>query len=318
MKIGVLFAVTEEQQAQLKFAANGNQIEFLDKHTRGSVLESYEVLIGFPDPGILQDAVSLRYLQLTTAGANRYLNLPQFKDGKILLATASGAYGCGVSEWMLSMTMMMFKKLYLYRDNMSLASKRWSSHGKVKAINGSTIVCFGTGDIGTEYAKRVKALGAHVIGICRSKEKTHSSVFDEIYTSKECHPVLQYADAVAMALPSTQESFHLLSKELLAEMQSDAYLINAGRGDTVDTAALIEALQNGSIAGAALDVTDPEPLPDASPLWNFSNVMITPHVAGGFNLDLTKAQIVSAAAQNLSLYVKGELPQHIVDFALGY
>ncbi len=318
MKIGVLFATTEEEQAQLAASANGNQIEFLDKHARGSILEPYEVLIGFPDPAVLQDAVSLRYLQLTTAGANRYLNLPQFKDRKILLASASGAYGCGVSEWMLSMTLMMFKKLYLYRDNMHLANKRWNSHGKVKAINGSTIVCFGTGDIGTEYAKRVKALGAHVIGICRSTEKAHSSIFDEIYTSKECHYVLQYADAVAMALPSTRDTFHLLSEELLATMRPDAYLINAGRGDTVDTNALINALQNGSIAGAALDVTEPEPLPDTSPLWDFPNVMITPHVAGGFNLDLTKANIISTVAQNLSLYVKGERPQHIVNFDLGY
>lgn len=138
------------------------------------------------------------------------------------------------------MTMMMFKKLHLYRDNMRLSQGCWSSHGKVKAVAGSTIICIGTGDIGTEYARRVKALGAYVIGICR--EKTASDVFDEMYTSKDCAGVLGRGDAVVMALPSTKETVRFLSEKLLAEMRPDAYLINAGRGDTVDSAALIAAL----------------------------------------------------------------------------
>lgn len=315
MKIGVLFPVNSEEQEKLVRAAKGCQIDFLDKKTAGEALAPYEVLIGFPHPAVLKDAVSLRYLQLTTAGVNRYLACG-LKERGVLLANASGAYGCGVSEWMLAMTLMMFKKLYLYRDNRNLPDGRWKSHGKVKAVHTSTIVCIGTGDIGTEYAKRVKALGAYTIGIRRTKQD--SPYFDEVYTSGECGDALGRADAVVMALPSTRETVGFLSKELLAKMRPDAYLINVGRGDTVDMDALVRALQNGELAGAALDVTDPEPLPDESPLWDLPNVMISPHVAGGFNLDLTKANIVSVAARNLERYIAGEVPLHTVDYDLEY
>lgn len=316
MKIGVLFPVSGEEKEILMRAAGGSQISFLDKRASGAELAPYEVLIGLPHPKSLADALSLRCLLLSTAGANRYLNCPEFEERGILLATASGAYGCGVSEWMLAMTMLLFKKLHLYRDNMHLPAERWRSHGKVKAIAGSTIVCIGTGDLGRSYAGRVKALGAHTIGVCRSN--TDPGTFDEIYTSSRCGEVIGRADAVAMSLPSTRETQRFLSKELISNMRSDAYLINAGRGDTVDTEALIQALQSGSIAGAALDVTDPEPLPDASPLWTLPNVFISPHVAGGFNLDLTRANIISCVADNLARYVKGEPPLHLVDFKRGY
>ena len=121
-----------------------------------------------------------------------------------------------------------------------------------------------------------------------------------------------------MSLPSTPETHCFLSKGLLSKMRPDAYLINTGRGDTVDTEALIQALRSGSIAGAALDVTAPEPLPDDSPLWELPNVLISPHVAGGFNLDLTRANIISCVADNLARYVKGEPLPHLVSFQRGY
>lgn len=316
MKIGVLFPLDPLEQQQLTDAAGSSPIDFLNKHASAADLAPYEVLIGLPNPKQLGGAGALRYLQLTTAGANRYLDFPPVREGRILLANASGAYGCGVSEWMLSMTLMMFKKLHLYRDHMHLTEDRWSSCGKVKAIRGATILCIGTGDIGTEYARRVKALGAHVIGVCRTKAT--SDVFDKLYTKQNCAQLFSRADAVAMALPSTRETYHFLTEEYLDRMRPDAYLINAGRGDTVDTEALIDALQRNAIAGAALDVMEQEPLPDTSPLWTLPNVMLTPHVAGGFNLSLTRANIISLVADNLARYVNGSLPLHLVDPAAGY
>ncbi len=316
MKIGVLFPINNEERETLLRAAGGGQIDVLDKRASGAELAPYEVLIGLPNPKSLAGASSLRCLLLTTAGVNRYLNCPEFESRGILLSSASGAYGCGVSEWMLAMSMLLLKKLHLYRDNMRLPADRWRSHGKVKAIAGSTIVCIGTGDLGRSYAQRVKALGAYVIGICRTN--TAPGIFDEIYTSKHCEDVIGRADVVAMSLPSTPETRCFLSEALLSKMRPDAYLINAGRGDTVDTEGLIRALRSGSIAGAALDVTDPEPLPDDSPLWELPNVFISPHVAGGFNLDLTRANIISCTTDNLSRYVNGEPLPHQVDFKRGY
>ena len=316
MKIAVLFPVDPQERELFLRAAGDAQVDFLDKRTPGGELRDYQVLIGLPHPAVVDQAASLRYLQLTTAGVNRYVNCPRVRDRSVLLASASGAYGTGVSEWMLALTMMMFKKLHLYRDNMHLPEGHWHSHGKVRAITGSTIVCIGTGDLGTQYARRVRDLGAHVIGVCRTNAR--SEVFHEIYRADACDQALERADAVVMALPSTPQTVGFLSARRIAHIRPDAYIINAGRGDTVDTQALIQALQTGAVAGAALDVTDPEPLPDDSPLWQMPNVMITPHVAGGFNLDLTRANIIAAVTENLARYVGGGQPLHLVDPDRGY
>ena len=118
--------------------------------------------------------------------------------------------------------------------------------------------------------------------------------------------VLQYADVIAMCVPSTPSTHHLLNAERIAKLKTDAIVINAGRGDAIDTQALADALANGMIRGAGLDVTEPEPLPVASPLWSEPKCLITPHVAGGNHLESTERRIIAIALGNVRCYANGQ------------
>lgn len=118
--------------------------------------------------------------------------------------------------------------------------------------------------------------------------------------------VLQYADVIAMCVPSTPTTYHLLNAERIASLKPDAIIINAGRGNAIESRALADALAEGRIRGAALDVTEPEPLPDNSPLWCEPKCLITPHVAGGNHLEITERSIISIALGNVRCYANGQ------------
>ena len=129
---------------------------------------------------------------------------------------------------------------------------------------------------------------------------------------------LPKADIVALSLPGNQDTYHLLNEERIAMLKPGAVVMNVGRGITIDTEALTRALQEKRIAGVALDVTDPEPLPADHPLWDMENVILTPHVSGGFSLPETLEQILNICIENLECYLVQRPLRNIVDFKTGY
>ena len=169
----------------------------------------------------------------------------------------------------------------------------------------------GLGDIGGRYAKKMKALGAYVIGF-RKTDKEKPEYVDEQYTLDRLPEMIGRGDLVAMILPATKETENLMNEEMLNRMKMGSYLINAGRGNAVDLAALRKALDEGRIAGAALDVTSPEPLPSDDPLWKYENVLITPHIAGNLWLRQTVVNVIRIAGNNLTRYLNGEPLDHVV------
>ncbi len=265
-------------------------------------LKEIDGIIGNISPSLLTTAPKLRWVQLNSAGADPYVKPGVLPDGCIL-RNAVGAYGLTVSEHMLALTLSLVRKLELYlRDQVE---GRWADEGSVTSIEGSTVLVLGLGDIGGSYARKMKALGAYVIGVRRSK-KEMPEYLDEQYTFEELPEVLGRADLIAAALPSTPQTVHLFSKETFALLKKGAYLINCGRGDLIEFDALKEALEDGILAGAALDVTDPEPLPADDVLWTKRNVIITPHVAGGFHLEKTFDRIIDLSAAHLAEWLDSE------------
>jgi phosphoglycerate dehydrogenase-like enzyme len=158
----------------------------------------------------------------------------------------------------------------------------------------------------------MKALGAYVIGF-RKTNKNKPDYVDEQYTMDRLPEMIGRADIVAMVLPGTEETDNLMDREMLRRMKKGSFLINAGRGSAVDLTALRAALDEGRLAGAALDVTSPEPLPADDPLWDYENVLITPHVAGNLWLRQTILNILHIAGNNLARYLNGEPLDHVVD-----
>ena len=174
----------------------------------------------------------------------------------------------------------------------------------VAVITDGTAV-LGLGDIGLHFARLASALGARVIGLKRSMGPCPEGVH-EVHTMDELDNLLPKVDVVASLVPSTATTYHMYTKERLMAMKDTAIFLNSGRGDAVASEVLYEALSEGWIASAGIDVTEPEPLPADSPLWQLPNLMMTPHISGQFHLPETFERIVDIAAANLEAYLKGE------------
>ena len=164
------------------------------------------------------------------------------------------------------------------------------------------------GDIGSNFARRAHALGAEVVGVRRTvhPDTPCPDYCLRVVPQSELDAELPQADLVALSLPGTPETAHLFNKERLALCKTGAILMNVGRGSAVDHDALYEAVHSGHLSGAALDVTEPEPLPADHPLWNEPGVILTPHVSGGFSLPRTLDNIADIFVHNLKRYAAGQ------------
>lgn len=277
-------------------------------------LDHTDILIGNPPQGMLHGSPRLQWLQCNSAGVEPFLQ-PGVLHSKTLLTNATGAYGLAISEHMLGMLLEIFKKLHLYRD--AQHQHQWQSLGQVRSIEGSTVLVLGMGDIGGEFARRVKALGAHVIGVRRTDTRCPDYA-DEVHLTADLDQLLPLADVVAVSLPGTRETAGLLDRRRIALMKEGAVVLNVGRGSIIDTEALCDALESGHLGGAGLDVTDPEPLPVGHRLWDIPNAVITPHISGFYHLPETLERIVRISAANLKAYTEGLPLKNLVDFSTGY
>ncbi|MBR0260767.1 MAG: D-2-hydroxyacid dehydrogenase [Selenomonadaceae bacterium] len=313
-KILVTMRLDERQKNFLEAQAKNFPCEFIYKKRndlRDEDLIDVDWIIGAPPPELLPAAKNLEWLQIIFAGADSYLNLPP----DILLTNVSGAYDTTVSNHMLTMTLMLARGFYKYARQQ--VNHVWQHCKEIISITSATVLILGAGNIGAAYAQKVKALGANVIGVRRTK-KIKPDCFDEIYTVDELDKVLGRADIVAMILPGGSQTNHFMDEEKLSKLKRGAFLINVGRGNAVDPVALKKFLRNGHLGGVALDVTEPEPLPTDDELWDFDNVIITPHCAGGLVLAETRDAIVKICAENLRRKIAGEPLKNLVDRTTGY
>lgn len=295
-------------------APSANFIYADNKTIHKDQVQDANIIIGNPPIEMISGSKKLEMLQLQTAGVGKYAEANVLPDG-VLLLNAKGAYGLAISEYMLGVLLELYKKLHLYRDNQ--AESTWSYHGRVKSIYNSTALIIGVGDIGGEFARKIKALGAYTIGI-RRVDGNKPDYLDELYFMDEMEALLPRADIIAMSLPETIQTIKIINRDTLKLMKHDAVLINVGRGNAIDTEALCDALEAGHLLGAALDVTDPEPLPKEHRLWKIKNAVITPHVSGGFSLQETYERIIEICADNLEAFLAGRTPANIVNVSEGY
>lgn len=313
-KILVLLPLQEEDKEYLisrtRGAAQPCSLVFhrIEEATAEEIASSRAVIGKLPVDKI-KDAASLEWLQLPSAGVDPYV-APGVLPADVLLTNSTGAYGLAVSEHMLACSLALVRRFPEYARRQS--AHNWKPVGNIISIEGSTVIVLGMGDIGSHYAQKMKVLGAYVIGF-RKTNKNKPDYVDEQYTMDRLPEMIGRADIVATVLPGTAETDHLMDREMLRRMKKGSFLINAGRGSAVDLTALRAALDEGRLAGAALDVTSPEPLPADDPLWDYENVLITPHVAGNLWLRQTVLNILHIAGNNLARYLNGEPLDHVVD-----
>ena len=275
----------------------------------------YEVLFGHPVPALLRQASQLKWLCSDYAGVEKYMDDAVWPRPDCLLSNGSGAYGPTISEHILMVLLMLLRRMPEYQRELS--RRQWTYHTPIRSIIGSHVVVLGTGDIGSNTARRLKALGASVTGVCRSG-KCSEPAFDRVLPTAELDSVLPTADALVMALPATSDTVGILSRERIALLPEHAYVVNVGRGSAIDQQALGDALRIGRLAGAALDVMTPEPLPADDPLWDCPNLIITPHVSGNMSLGLTCDIDVDMFCADLERYAAGKPLHNLVDRIRGY
>ena len=309
----VVLPLTEAHKAVLAQSLRGAEDTYEFRFTDGaqptpSQLRDAAVVIGGFDEDLAHYAEHCAWFQLSWAGADAFA-APGVIPKSAILTSAVGAYGLTVSEHMLAQTFAMLRRFGQYGRNQ--VRHAWKTMGQISSVEGSVIAVLGLGDIGGSYARKVKSLGAYVIGL-RKNDREKPDYVDEQYAIDRLDEVLPRADIVAMVLPGGPETYHIMDDARLRRMKPGAYLLNVGRGGAVELPALRAALEEGRLAGAALDVTEPEPLPADDPLWDFDNVILTPHAAGNLFLPETLNRIVRIAADNLARYIAGEPLKNVV------
>ncbi|PJM76267.1 D-2-hydroxyacid dehydrogenase [Bifidobacterium simiarum] len=305
-----------EREEFLRASGDVRQVFLADPALRGTMLWQADVprdmrghvtaVIGNIEPDTLPDFVNLEWLQTWSAGVDRYLKAGTFPPDATI-TSASGAYGQTVAEHMFAMLWALMKNLPGYLDQQR--RHEWKDLGRAATLDGANVVILGTGDLGSHFAHLVKSCGAHTLGVRRNPNKPADGI-DSMYGFDALDVLFTKADVVACFLPSSPETRHLVNRNRLELLRDGAILLNGGRGDIIDEQALMT--QIGRLRGVGLDVTEQEPLPDDSPLWDVPNCLITPHVAGGYHLEATERRILDIARENVRRYAAGEPLNNII------
>jgi phosphoglycerate dehydrogenase-like enzyme len=275
-----------------------------------------QALIGWGlTPELMQQSPELRWVYFSGAGVDGVL-FPKLIESDIIVTNNSGVHAPHMAEYLLGMMLAFARGL----PELMRAQLRHEWRGRdgltVYELGRQTLGVVGLGDIGQALAWRAKAIGMRVIGSRRHPEGEPPRGVDRLYGPGDLHQLLAEADHVAITLPLTDETRGLFGKPEFDAMKSTAFIYNIGRGPIIDSDALIAALRSGSIAGAGLDVTDPEPLPADSPLWDMGNVMITAHTSGGGPFYWERG--IELIVENIGRYIRDEPLLNLVDKRAGY
>jgi phosphoglycerate dehydrogenase-like enzyme len=279
------------------------------------------VVWGITSKGLapLLEMPSLRWVQTFTAGINHVLDLNPSEG--ILVSNGKGLHDAPTAELAVTLLLSAVRRMHLHRDHQ--AAKSWDKAFYNQAVNapstqlmtleGANVLILGMGAIGLEIAHRLQPFGASVEGVANTSGDREGFVTHAI---EDLDLVLPSADAVIMVLPDTPATQHIMNAERLALLSPRAWVVNVGRGSAIDENALIAALEKHEIGGAALDVTDIEPLPSDSKLWTLENCILTPHIAGGGPNLIGKANAL--LERNAEKFVAGETLENLVSRKKGY
>ncbi|MBL8863240.1 MAG: D-2-hydroxyacid dehydrogenase [Planctomycetes bacterium] len=280
--------------------------------------EAHGADAAYASPEFLRAAVNLAWLQAPSAGVERWVGLEELRSSeRIVFTNQRGVHGPAIADHAFAMLLTLTRDLPVHLAGRARGTWLREGSGELEpvALDGKTLLVVGLGGIGTEIARRGHGFGLRVLATRRGDEPGPEFV-ERVAKPSELLALLPEADVVALAVPLTPETEGLIDARALAAMKPGAYLVNVARGRVVDQEALVEALRSGKLAGACLDVTEPEPLPPQHPLWSFPNVVITPHVAA--RAEITGERRRALFRENLRRFDAGEPLLNVVDIGAGY
>ena len=273
-----------------------------------------DIVFGRIPPHLLIELPNLKWLHLASAGANGMTDRNLYANKSTILTKSSGTFGIPIAEHIIGMMIALSRDFgYYYKKQFE---GKWCSDWPHRSdIFGSTVFILGLGDIGTEVSKRLSGFGCKIVGFRRDETKPHE-IINDVRPLSKLKESLPEADYIIICTPGTIETKELFGYEEFEIMKNTAIIINVGRGMIVDSDALADALNQGKIGGAGLDVTEPEPLPEGHPLWDAPNLLITPHVSAA--TQVTTERRLGVFLDLLKLYLAGQELYNFVDFDAGY
>jgi phosphoglycerate dehydrogenase-like enzyme len=335
MRILSTIGLTTEQRQVIEQAA-GDDDELIDRRCR-SQAEMVEAATGgcdvlftlrVPDE-LLKRSPQLKWVQLMSAGADHILRGLLAERNTITVTTGSGVAASTIAEYTIA---SMLAWAHVLPITMRAQLKReWKRTGfmDIEPMRSKALGVIGYGSIGRETARIAQTLGMDVLALKRNPEERRDSGWNppgigdpegtiprRWYGPDQCEQILRESDYITVTLPLTRQTRGFIGRKEIAAMRPNAYIVNVGRGEVIDQAALIEALRENRIAGAGLDVFEREPLEAESALWDLENVILTPHVSGGFkNYNGVCCDLFAA---NLQRFRAGQPLFNLVDRSMGY
>lgn len=314
----VIPAADSERLAWMQAAAPGlTLLPARDRAQAAELAADADAIIGFCTPEVLAAGARIRWLQVLSAGVERCIGIPGFAERGIALTNMQKVAGPVMSEHVMAFMFGLARGLATFVPLQERGE--WKADAvpdtRMWSLEGKTMLVVGLGGIGTETAKRAHALGMNVIAI-RNSGRSGPPFVAEVGLSDELHAFAARADVIVNTLPLTAETKGIFDRRFFDVAKRGALFINVGRGGSVVTADLIAALEDGRMGGAGLDVTDPEPLPAAHPLWRAPNVLITPHISATTDLGEEPRWLI--ARENLRRFAAGGKLLSEVDVGRGY
>jgi phosphoglycerate dehydrogenase-like enzyme len=270
-----------------------------DESGVGDIIGQARILLAFNiSDELMRKAVQVDWIQALGTGVDSILSLPSLPK-QVLLTSTRGIHGPQMSELAVLLLLALTRRFPdMVRNQDKGVWDRWAS----ELLLEKKVGILGLGAVGQEVARKCKAFGMTVYGINRSKKQVKA--VDQFFGLNDLLTVAREVDYLIVLVPLTPETSGMIGAEVLSAMKAGAFLLNLARGPVVDEKALIRALQSGSLAGAALDVFDQEPLPKNHPFWKMKNVIVTPHV-GGTSVSYVR-QVLPIFQENLRRYLRGE------------
>ena len=287
-----------------KLEALSNDYEFVYEEDKDA-----EIAIGSIKPDKLKEFKNLKWFQSYAVGVDAYTVKGVLNDG-VILTNAPYVHSREVAEHTFAAILSAVKKLYLYRDNQH--RNIWKDEGMVKQYSDLKVCIVGFGDIGNTLAKMLKTLDMYVIGVKRTMSEK-PEYLDELYLREDLEKAISDVDVVVSILPGSGENVHLFTIDTFRKMRKDAIFVNVGRGNLYDEETLIQVLEEKPVAAVVADVFEKEPLDPSSRLWNYDNLIITPHCAGGYHLDSAYASFIDLCIENLKRYKEGRSLLNVVE-----
>ncbi|GAB3134177.1 D-isomer specific 2-hydroxyacid dehydrogenase family protein [Tsukamurella serpentis] len=263
-----------------------------------------------PNSALPQLPAGVRWVQLPLAGVEDFIGTDALAANKrVVFTSAAGAYAGTVAEQAIALLLAGVRGLWHRETEWDLPGAAARTH----RLAGSTVAVVGAGGIGRELIPVLRALGVKVVAVNRSGAEVSDAV---VVPADRIDEIWPEVDHVIVAAPSTPQTRALIDAEVLAQLKPHSWVINIARGALIDTDALVDALRRGTIAGAGLDVTDPEPLPPGHPLWSIPSAIITPHVANP--PQHLRPALLERVEVNVRRFANGMEPLAVIDPARGY